>query len=131
MNTARLIETRGQPVFQETEEGVDGGEPGVARPSRVPAVGLDVFEEGKDKRSVELFDLESIRFDPEPVRGEAYQNAKAVSVGFAGVRACPSLPRQMLAEERTKVRSERGHAAPPWWHASPASAICCMRKGVA
>ena len=89
MNATRLVKTRGQPVFHESEKGVEGSEPGVARPSRVSAVRLDVFEEGKDKRCVELFDLEPIRSDPEPVRREANQDAEAVSVGFAGVRAGP------------------------------------------
>ena len=38
MNAARLIKTRGQPIFQEAEEGIDSGKPGVA-PSKKPVPG--------------------------------------------------------------------------------------------
>jgi hypothetical protein len=47
MYPARLIETGGQPVLQKAEEGVDGGQPRVARARRVPTVGLDMLEEGE------------------------------------------------------------------------------------
>ena len=32
VDLARLVQARYQPVFQETEEGVDGGQPGIAGP---------------------------------------------------------------------------------------------------
>jgi hypothetical protein len=72
-----------------------------------------MLEESEDERRVELLNLEPTWSDAKPVRREAAQDAEAVSIGFAGVRARSSLLRQMLAKEGCEVRSDRGHAAPP------------------
>src|SRR5215469_48265 len=90
MNPAGLVKTGRQPILEETEECVDGGEPRIARASRVPAV-ADMLEESEDERRVELLNLEPTWSDAKPVRREAEQDAEAVSIGFAGVRARSSL----------------------------------------
>ena len=131
MDPARLVKARRQPILQEAEERVDGGQPGVAGPGRVAAFALDVPQEGQDQWRVELLDLELARFDLELARREADQELEAVGVGFAGVGACLALMRQMLAQEGGEMRSERGHDACPRCNASPASAICAIRIGVA
>jgi len=97
MDPTRLIETRRQAVLQEAEEGIDSGEPSIACTRRVSAVCLDVFEEGKNHRYVELLDLEPTWSDVEPARREADQEAEAMGVGFTGMQARPSLLWQVFA----------------------------------
>src|SRR5712691_8311775 len=131
MDAARLVEARRQPILQESEEGVDGRQAGVAGPSRVVAFALDVLQEGQQQWCIELFDLELTGFDVQPARCEADHELEAVSVCRAGVRARLPLMREMFAEEGGKMRSERGHDVCPRCSASPASAICPIKIGVA
>jgi hypothetical protein len=131
MDPTRLVETRGEPIFQEPEEGVDGCQPRVARPRRVAALTFDVHQERQDQRRIQLLDLDLAWFDVQPVRREADQKLEAVGVGFASVLAGFPLARQMLAQECGEMRSQRGHAAAPQCNASPAAAICPIKIGVA
>src|SRR5690348_7325014 len=113
------------------EERVDGRQPSVAGPGRVVAFALDVLEERQHPRRVELFDLEFARFDVQPARREADQELEAVGVRRAGVRTRHPLVREMFTQEGGKMRSERGHEVYPRCSASPASAICPIKIGVA
>jgi hypothetical protein len=97
VDLARLVETRRKSIFQESEEGVDGGEPGVAGTGRVAPVPLKMFEKGEHKPRVEMLYLELSRLDTKAASGEAGQQLEAVGIGIAGVRAGPALGRQMLA----------------------------------
>jgi hypothetical protein len=73
VDPARLVEAAGQPVLQEVEERVDGGQAGVAGAGRVAALALEVLEEGQDQRRIQLLELEPARLDREPARREPDQ----------------------------------------------------------
>ena len=113
MDPTRLVEARRHPVFQEAEERVDRGEPGIACSCRVAALLLQMLQECQDERRVEPLDLDLGRLDLEPTGGEAEQELEALRIGLAGMLACPALLGQMLAQEAAEIGSERGHAAPP------------------
>ena len=126
-----LVEARRQSVLEEPKERVDGREPGIACSGRVAAFGLDMLEERQEELHIELFDLERGWPDLEPIGGKAHQELEARRIRLTGVRTCPALFRQVLAQEAAQVGGERGHAAPPTSNASPALAIWAIRTGVA
>ena len=131
MDPARLVEARRHPVFEEAEERVDRGEPGIARSHRVAALVLQMLQEGQDQRRVEPLDLDLRGLDLEPVGSEAEQELEALCIRLASVLARSALLGQMLAQEASEIGGERGHAAPPMSSASLAAAIWPNRTGVA
>src|SRR5262249_17226248 len=131
VDPTRLVEARRNPVLEEAEERVDRPEPRIARPGRVPALLLQMLEEGQDQRCVKSLDLDLRRLGLEPAGGEAEQELEALCICLTRVLAGPALLWQMFAQEASNVRSERSHAAPPLSSASPASAIWPIRTGVA
>src|SRR5262249_13800456 len=113
MDPTCLVQAGRHSIFEKSEERVDCGEPGIARSRRVPAFLLQMLQEGQDQRRVEPLDLKARGLDLEPACSEAEQKLEALCIRLASVLTRPALLRQMLAQEASKVRSERGHAAPP------------------
>jgi hypothetical protein len=113
MDLAGLVEAGREPVFQEAEERVDRGEPGIAGAGGVFPVSLKMCEKGEHKWSINLFHLELAGLDTKTARSEADQQLKAIGIGIACVWARRALGRQMFAQECREVGCEGGHATPP------------------
>ena len=74
-----------------TEEGMDRGQAGVAGPSTVAAVGLDVLEELADEGRIEIFDEQIGGRLAESLGREVQQQPERVAVSSDGVGACVPL----------------------------------------
>ena len=67
MHAQSLIEAGRQAIFQEAEERLDGGQPGVARSCGIGALLLEMLQEREDHRHVQVLDLQLARLRPEPL----------------------------------------------------------------
>jgi hypothetical protein len=84
----------------EAEEGVDGGEAGVAAADAVPALAFEMVEEGADERGVQVGQIQLRGRFAELGLREAEQQPEGVPVGRDGVRAGAALVEQPAGEER-------------------------------
>ena len=130
-NLPGLFEARWQSILQEAEERVDGGKSCIAGAGGATSFSLDVLEECKNKRRVELLDRKLGWSDAEVVGGKADQKLEGIGVGLASVRACLALTRQVFAEEGAELGGEHRHARTPRSRISPASATSRSNTGVA
>lgn len=99
----------GVTVGSEAEEGVDGGQTGVAARHAVVPVDLEVVEEPGDQLGVEVGKVEvaGVLAGPLPCEGE--QEPEGVPVGVDGVDAGASLTVEAAHEERLEGGGERAH----------------------
>ena len=72
MHPKGLIENRWDAMLEIAEEGLHGGQAGVARSGFVAPHLLDVFKEGKDHWHVEIFDLQQAGPLVQSSRGERH-----------------------------------------------------------
>ena len=112
MNLPGLVEAGSEPVFQESEEGVDRGKPSVAGAGGVASFPFNVLEKCKHQRRGQLLHSELPRFDAEAACGKADEELEAVGIGIASVWACPPFIWQMLTQEDGEMGRERCHGAP-------------------
>src|SRR5882672_5399558 len=107
----------------EAEEGVDGGEAGVASAYAVAPVLLQVLQESDDERCVEIPHVQPHRRLAGSLLGEAEQQAEGVAVGGHGVRAGLTLVKQTFGEERLQGGGQRAHrrSSRARWRRCPAS----------
>src|SRR3990167_5394260 len=131
MHPKGLIENRGDAVLEIAEEGLHGRQPCVARTGLVAARFLDMFEEGKDHRHVEILDLQQARPLVQSSRGERHQQLEAVGIGIARMNAGAPFAGKVLAKEGGQVWGELAHAGTPRCKTSPAAAMCAISSGVA
>src|SRR5271167_2103295 len=76
-DTADMLQGCRLPVFEEAEEGLDGGQPNIARYRRVFALILEIFQEGADEAGVELLQRQRRRRDLQSLRGEHEEQLEA------------------------------------------------------
>src|SRR6266702_6031853 len=93
------------------EEGANGREPDVAAPRRVPALALDVVQEGADQRRIEIREAQRGRGLLEPPLREAEEQSKGIAVARDRVGAHPSLLEKAVDEERLQEPGEVGRGA--------------------
>ena len=107
------------------EQGVDGGKPMVAGAHAVVAVAFEVLQERRDKRGVEVAEVEVAWLCAGPLGGEGEQQPERVAVSGDRVRAGPALADQPLGEEGLQGGRERGHgrARNGLWSRAAASSI--------
>jgi hypothetical protein len=108
-----LIEACRHAIFEEAEERPHGRKPRIARPGLVAAIALEMLEERQNERNIDLLNLDPRRSCRQPARGKRDEQLKAVGIGVTGMRARTLIARQMFAQERREMGSERGHATPP------------------
>jgi hypothetical protein len=100
---ARLLETGRHSIFQEVEERMDCGQPGVACARGASSLGFDVFEECEDKGHIQLLDCQLRRPDFEAAGSKADEKLKGVGIGLAGVRAGCSATALMAGQRQNRM----------------------------
>jgi hypothetical protein len=130
-DTQRLVEAGGRLVLKIAKECPDRSEPRVPGARGVATLFLDMIEERQHKPGIKILHGKIARPPFDPLCREADQQSEAVGVSGNGMRTGATFARQMLAQESGEVRSKSCHAAPPWNSRSLASAIECIRTGVA
>src|SRR2546425_5305876 len=95
----------------EVEEGVDGGETGIAGADGVASNGLEMSQKVADERGVEVVEVEAAWGLPSALVNEGEQQAEGVAVGSDGVRTGLALLRQPVGEEGLEGGSERAHGS--------------------
>jgi hypothetical protein len=106
----------------EAEQGVHGGQAGVAGPHAVAALVFEVVQECADQRRVQVGDRQVGGRRAGVLLGEGQQQLARVSVGGDGVAAGLALAGQPVGEERLEGRGERAHGRPAWWVSTRCSA---------
>src|SRR5215216_382249 len=125
-----LLQRRRDAVFEEVHERLDGGQSRVPRARLIASRGLEMHQERRDQRDVELLEVEHRRWLAEPLTGEAKQELKRVRIAVAGMRACSAMYGQPLSKKRRHVWSEGSHGS-SCSRPAQASAIRFIKKGVA
>ena len=92
-------ETGRHAVLLVAEEGLDGGETGVAGADAVVALSLQRLEEAEQHRDREVLDRQRAGPDIKSRRDMQDEQLEAVGVALHGVAAEPALVRQMVAQE--------------------------------
>lgn len=115
---------------QVGEQRVDRREARVARGRSVSPLALEMFEERRDERRVELGDVEPAWWGAGASRGEPEQQPERQRVGGDRVLARRSLAEQPIGEERLQRRCERAHRRFPK-RASSRPAASVISSGVA
>ena len=82
-----------------TEQGVDGGQAGVAGAYAIATLVFKMVEEVGDQRSVEVGDVELGGLFADLMRGKADQEPQSVAVGSHGLGAGVPLAGQSVGEE--------------------------------
>jgi hypothetical protein len=108
-HTSDEVRVLGVSQRGESEQRVDHREPGVEGPWAVVAIALEVVEERRDARGVEMLDVKRGRPLAGGLLGEGEQQPEGVAVGRDRVRAGVSLIDQPVGEERLQSRSQRAH----------------------
>ncbi len=106
-----------------TEKRAHGSEPGVAGAWRVVTVGLEVVEEGRDDRCLQVLQVQRIRCPARLRLHEAEQQPERVTVGGHGARTRLALTDQAVGEEGLQRRGERAHG----WASADASSRLAAR----
>ena len=112
------------------EQGVDGGQAGVAGADAVAPNRFQVVQERADQRGIQVGDPEPRRGAARLLLGEGQQELERVAVGGDRVIAGVALPDQPVGEERLQGRGEGAHAMPPGWF-SRRSAARASNSGAA
>src|SRR5207302_3124600 len=98
---------------RELEEGMDGGEPRVARPHGVLALLLGMFQKGGNQFGVEVLESEFRRLFACAVPAEGEQHSKGVSVSRQRVGTGGALAAEAVGEEGLQRRSQVAHEVSP------------------
>ena len=99
MHPCRQFEMIRVPELEETEEGFERGQTGVAGIDTVAPFGLEMVEEGEDGVDIEMADLERAGTDAVPVRGEDREQPEARGVAHDGVPAGSPVTGEILLQE--------------------------------
>ena len=96
---AAAIEMRRLADGHVSTEGVDRGEPDIARARRVPTVLLDMIQKRTDKRRVEIIEGECRGFFAEALLCETQEEAKRIAIRRDGMRTRALLADEALGKE--------------------------------
>src|SRR6516165_5785039 len=119
------------PVFEETEEGLDGRKTDIARHRRVLALILKIFQEGADERRIELLQRQRRWRDLQSLCSEHEEQLEAQGIRVARMATDASLAGECLIEERFDEGSNRRHdCLPSVMNPSLAAAMSRMRSAV-
>src|ERR1700726_3273688 len=101
------------PERDEPGERAQCGEARISRPGAVAALPLQVVEESKKGRGVQILQTKCGGFDALGLAQEAEQKAKGIAVGTDCLRASPLVAQEMVHEERLDERRGDGRAHDP------------------
>ena len=63
MDLTGLIETGGQPAFEEAKEGGDCGEAGIPASWAVATLRFEMLKKSQDQRGIQMFNLKLVRLN--------------------------------------------------------------------
>ena len=92
-----------------SEQGVDGGEPGVSGGAAVASLVFQMVQERADQGGIQVGHAESARRSTRLLVREGEQEPEGIAVGRDRVRAGVGLPGQPVGEEPLQDRREIGH----------------------
>src|SRR6516165_5125799 len=100
------------PMFQEAEEGLEGGETGVSRTRRVRAIRFDVIQEVEDQLGIQFLYLHFAGPDAQALGRVTDQELEAIGVAVDGVAAGAPVSGQVLKKIDAEMRRKIGHCTP-------------------